>query len=108
MCHEVKHSQFVNIAVHNQVNQHGEVLLLVAFVVYHDRLKEGVCLVERQEPMAYAMQILAAVEQRNLGEVNVKPSLYPVLQVTSSQRYDALKRPGNVSLKGCGFKALVF
>ena len=63
---EVERSQFINITIQNKVNQAGEVLLLTTFIVNHNRLEERVILVEWQEPVSYAMQVFAMVQQDSL------------------------------------------
>ena len=60
--YEPEHRQLVDVAIHDEVDKRGEGLLFAAFLVEHDRLKERMCLVERQEPMADTTHILAAVE----------------------------------------------
>ena len=87
---EVEGRHLVNIAIQNEIDHSGEMTLLVAFLVYHDRLEEGMRLVERHEPMCLSPQILAVVEQGYLGEIDVEAALEAVSQVSSAQGNNVL------------------
>ena len=88
--HEIEGCHLIDIAVHDEVHHEGEGLLLVACIVYHDGLEEGVGLVKGQEPVGDALHVLAAVQQRCLGEVGVESSLEAVLQVAPLQLDEVL------------------
>ena len=68
-----------------EVDEQREVLLLAPFLVDHDRLEERVTLVEWQEPVCYAVQVFAGMQQAHLGEVGVESAFEPFLQVACLQ-----------------------